>query len=78
MQVLLEIGGESASSSVCQDCQYDLDSEKDGLEIWKRQNIAFARRKRYREETLDDKAMQLSLFEDGFDKQIHKIPEDNH
>jgi hypothetical protein len=64
--------GESASSSVCQDCQYDLQSDKDDLELWKRKNIAVARRRRYREESLDEKAMQLSLFDESAESQINK------
>jgi hypothetical protein len=56
--------GETASSSVCQDCQFDLVSEKDDLETWKRRNMAFSRRRRYREESLDEKAIQLSFFDE--------------
>jgi len=55
--------GESASSSICQDCQYDLLSEQDDFDIWKRKDIATARRRRYREESLDEQAIQLSFLD---------------
>lgn len=58
---------ESASSSVCQDCQYDLYSPVDDIEAWKRKSMAFSRRRRYREESLDERAMQLSLFDEYLD-----------
>ncbi len=64
---------ETASSSICQDCQYDLFSESDDLEVWKRKSIADSRRRRYREESLDEKAMQLSLFEED----IHNLNKKN-
>jgi hypothetical protein len=60
---------ESVSSSICQDCQYDLDSEIDDLEAWKRKSIALSRRRRYRAESLDEKALQLSFFDDQSDNQ---------
>ena len=55
--------GERASSSICQDCQYDLMSGQDDLEVWKRKDIAVSKRRRYREDSLDNQAMQLSLFD---------------
>jgi hypothetical protein len=61
--------GESASSSVCQDCQFDLENEKDEYDSWKRKNIAVSRRKRYHEDSLDEKAMQLSLFDEIIDNE---------
>lgn len=60
--IVLRDWGDVDSSTLCQDCQYNLANEdKDELEIWKRKQIALARRKRYREESLDQDAIQLSL-----------------
>ncbi|MBT7075869.1 MAG: hypothetical protein HN560_17575 [Anaerolineae bacterium] len=58
--------GEVPSSNICQDCQYDLSEEADNLEKWQRQDIAVSKRRQYRETSLDENAMQLSLF-DGMD-----------
>ncbi|MBE0683126.1 MAG: hypothetical protein IH589_14545 [Anaerolineales bacterium] len=65
---------ESASSSICQDCQYDLYNESDDLEVWKRKTLADSRRRRYREESLDEHAMQLSLFEDDLENPYNNKP----
>lgn len=57
--------GEIDSSPLCQDCQYNLmDKEQDEMEVWRRKQLAQARRKRYREETLSEDAIQLSLFDE--------------
>jgi hypothetical protein len=56
--------GEVDSSATCHDCQFDLGSDAvDNVQDSMRKAIAAARRREYREETLDVEAIQLSLLD---------------
>lgn len=60
---LLRDWGDLDSSGTCHNCQYDLLGEQeDDLEKWRRMDLAAQNKRKFRAETLEPQAFQLSIF----------------